>query len=94
MRAKTGPWVEETLPSGWTPCILHCVSIYPVDSNNVNLNNMRMLKQEFPDYPIGFSDHTIGSEVACAAVAFGAAIIEKHFTLDKEMEGPDHKASS
>ena len=72
-------------------CILHCVSIYPVDSNNVNLNNMRMLKQEFPDYPIGFSDHTIGSEVACAAVAFGAAIIEKHFTLDNSKIGWDNQ---
>ena len=52
---------------------------------------MRMLKQEFPDYPIGFSDHTIGSEVACAAVAFGAAIIEKHFTLDNSKIGWDNQ---
>lgn len=72
-------------------CILHCVSIYPVDSNNVNLNNIRMLRQEFQDYPIGYSDHTIGSEIACAAVAFGAAIIEKHFTLDNSKIGWDNQ---
>ena len=72
-------------------CILHCVSIYPVDSNKVNLNNIRMLRQEFQDYPIGYSDHTIGSEIACAAVAFGAAIIEKHFTLDNSKIGWDNQ---
>jgi len=59
---------------------------------DVNLKAMLTLKEEF-DVNIGYSDHTIGIEVPIAAVALGASIIEKHFTLDKNMEGPDHKAS-
>lgn len=75
-------------------CILHCVSLYPVDAESVNLNNMLMLKKTFPNYDVGYSDHTIGSEVACAAVALGAAVIEKHFTLDNGKIGWDNQMAT
>jgi len=74
--------------------ILHCVSVYPPSDSLVNLNNIDMLRQNYPDYPVGFSDHTIGFEIPLAAVAKGACVIEKHFTLDKNMEGWDHKVSA
>ena len=73
--------------------ILHCVSIYPPDDEQVNLKNMDSLSAIYP-YPIGFSDHTFGTCVPLAAVARGACIIEKHFTLDKNMFGWDHKVSA
>jgi N,N'-diacetyllegionaminate synthase len=72
--------------------ILHCNTEYPTPMEDVNLNAMLSLKKEL-DVKIGYSDHTLGIEVPIAAVALGATIIEKHFTLDKTMEGPDHKAS-
>ncbi|MCI9435808.1 MAG: N-acylneuraminate-9-phosphate synthase [Lachnospiraceae bacterium] len=75
-------------------CILHCVSIYPVEAQFVNLHNMVMLKEKFPDYAVGYSDHTIGSEAACAAVALGAALIEKHFTLDNKKIGWDNQMAT
>jgi len=73
--------------------LLHCVSSYPTDINNVNLNNIDMLRDVF-NLPIGFSDHTLGFSVPLLSVAKGVCIIEKHFTLDKEMEGWDHKVSA
>ena len=73
--------------------ILHCVAIYPTDDSLVNLRNIDTLAQLYP-YPIGFSDHTLGTCIPLAAVARGACLIEKHFTLDKNMEGWDHKVSS
>lgn len=72
--------------------LLHCNSEYPTPFEDVNLKAMQTLKRTF-DLDVGYSDHTIGIEVPIAAVALGATIIEKHFTLDKNMEGPDHKAS-
>lgn len=75
-------------------CILHCVSTYPPIDSDVNLNNIKTLMRIYPEYPIGFSDHTIGVEIPLASVAVGAALIEKHFTLDKNMEGWDHKVSA
>ncbi len=72
--------------------ILHCNTEYPTPINDVNLKAMLTLKEEF-EVNIGYSDHTLGIEVPIAAVALGAKVIEKHFTLDKNMEGPDHKAS-
>lgn len=75
-------------------CILHCVSLYPVEVQFVNLNNIVMLKKRFPDYAVGYSDHTIGSEVACAAVGLGAALIEKHFTLDNKKIGWDNQMAT
>ena len=73
--------------------ILHCVSIYPPNDNQVNLNNIDMLRQTF-GYPVGFSDHTLGIEVSLAAMAKGAVILEKHYTLDNDMFGWDHKISA
>ncbi len=72
--------------------LLHCVSNYPTTYEEVNLKAMDTMKQAFK-LPVGYSDHTKGIEVPIAAVAMGAIVIEKHFTLDKNMEGPDHKAS-
>jgi len=72
--------------------ILHCNTEYPTPMLDVNLKAMLTLKEEF-EVNIGYSDHTIGIEVPIAAVALGAKVIEKHFTLDKNMEGPDHKTS-
>ena len=72
--------------------ILHCNTEYPTPMGDVNLNAMNTIKEKF-DLEIGYSDHTLGVEVSIAAVAMGARIIEKHFTLDKNMIGPDHKAS-
>jgi N-acetylneuraminate synthase/N,N'-diacetyllegionaminate synthase len=72
--------------------LLHCVSNYPADPAEANLRAMSAMGQEF-GVPIGFSDHTKGLEVAVAAVALGACIIEKHFTLDRSLAGPDHRAS-
>ena len=86
----------EVLQNNGTPkssiTILHCNTEYPTPMLDVNLKAMLSLKEEF-EVNIGYSDHTLGIEVPIAAVALGAKVIEKHFTLDKCMEGPDHKAS-
>ena len=71
---------------------MHCTTQYPTPYEDVNLKAMETLKKEF-NLPVGYSDHTQGIEIPIAAVAMGAEIIEKHFTLDKNMIGPDHKAS-
>ncbi len=73
--------------------VLHCTTNYPCPYQDVNLNAMLTLRDAF-HLPIGYSDHTIGRDVAIAAVALGAKVIEKHFTLDRNMEGPDHLAST
>lgn len=72
--------------------ILHCNTEYPTPMSDVNLKAMLSIQQEFGT-DIGYSDHTLGIEVPVAAVALGASVIEKHFTLDNTMEGPDHAAS-
>lgn len=74
--------------------ILHCVSTYPPKDEEVNLNNIKTLQRIYPEYTIGFSDHTLGTVIPTAAAALGAFIIEKHFTLDKNLEGWDHKVST
>ncbi len=73
--------------------VLHCTTNYPCPYEDVNLNAMLTLRDAF-HLPIGYSDHTIGRGVSIAAVALGATVIEKHFTLDCSMEGPDHAAST
>lgn len=72
--------------------LLHCNTEYPTPFEDVNLNAMQTIKNRF-GCEVGYSDHTKGIEIPIAAVAMGATIIEKHFTLDRNMEGPDHKAS-
>ena len=72
--------------------LLHCVSSYPADPSDINLRAMHTLSSAF-SVPVGFSDHTLGLEIPLAAVALGACIIEKHFTLDRTLPGPDHPAS-
>jgi sialic acid synthase SpsE len=73
--------------------LLHCISGYPTPIEQANLNVIRALRDTY-DCPVGYSDHTLGIQVAVYAVAVGAQVIEKHFTLDKNMEGPDHVMST
>lgn len=84
----------DTLIAAGAPSValLHCTTNYPCPMNEVNLQAMQTLKAAFK-CQVGYSDHTMGIEVPIAAVAMGAEIIEKHFTLDRTMNGPDHKAS-
>ncbi|APF22975.1 N-acetylneuraminate synthase [Clostridium butyricum] len=72
--------------------ILHCNTEYPTPIEDVNLNVINTLKEEFK-LNVGYSDHTLGIEIPIAAAAIGADVIEKHFTLNRNMQGPDHKAS-
>ena len=84
------------MQSGTAPesiTVLHCNTEYPTPFEDVNLRAMLTIKAAFPGIQVGYSDHTPGIEVSIAAVALGAKVIEKHFTLDRNMEGPDHRAS-
>ncbi|PKD43232.1 N-acetylneuraminate synthase family protein [Rhodohalobacter barkolensis] len=73
--------------------LLHCVSVYPPEMETINLRNITTLQQAF-GYPVGFSDHTIGSAIPLASIALGACLIEKHFTIDKDLPGWDHMISA
>ena len=83
-------WIEKCGNRQLT--LLHCTSNYPTPYEDVNMRSMLSMKEHFP-YPVGYSDHTDGISIPVMAVAMGACLIEKHFTLDKSMPGPDHKAS-
>lgn len=72
--------------------LLHCISNYPANFEEINLKAMLTLEKAFK-FPVGYSDHTLGIEISISAVALGAKVIEKHFTLNKSLPGPDHKAS-
>jgi N,N'-diacetyllegionaminate synthase len=86
----------DVLEKAGTPCnrivVLHCTTEYPTPMSEVNLHAMQTLQRAF-GVQVGYSDHTQGIEVAIAAVALGATVIEKHFTLDRTLPGPDHRAS-
>ena len=73
--------------------LLHCNTEYPTPIKDVNLKAMQTMKSAFPGVKVGYSDHTLGIEIPIAAVALGATVIEKHFTLNRNMPGPDHRAS-
>jgi N,N'-diacetyllegionaminate synthase len=73
--------------------LLHCISVYPAPYETINLRNILSLQTTF-DVPIGFSDHSLGTAIPLAAIAVGACVIEKHFTVDKQMEGWDHAISA
>ena len=73
--------------------LLHCILNYPTKSLNANLSMISSLKKTYPNHIIGYSDHTLGIQASLAAVVLGANIIEKHITIDKNLDGPDHKAS-
>lgn len=73
--------------------VLHATTDYPTAPEDVNLRAMLTIQEAFPGVKVGYSDHTLGIEIPAAAVALGAKVIEKHFTLDKTMDGPDHIAS-
>ncbi|HDM8200123.1 TPA: N-acetylneuraminate synthase family protein [Vibrio harveyi] len=75
-------------------CVLHCVSIYPAASEIINLNNMVTLQNKLKNVVIGYSDHTMGSEVAAASIALGACLVEKHFTLDNKRIGMDNQMAT
>lgn len=75
-------------------CILHCVSVYPAPPASTRLHNVLGLRTEFPDHPIGYSDHTAGIEVPIGAVALGACLIERHFTLDASRIGMDNQMAT
>ncbi len=77
-----------------TKCtLLKCTSNYPASIKSLNISHIKLLKDKFPDCNIGFSDHSVGHEAAITAIGFGITLIEKHFTLNKNDWGPDHKAS-
>lgn len=73
--------------------LLHTVSTYPAKDENVNLNTIKTLKEKYPEIPVGYSGHETKNEISLAAVAMGACMVERHFTLDKNMWGSDQKAS-
>jgi N,N'-diacetyllegionaminate synthase len=73
--------------------LLHCIAIYPPEYETIHLRNMETLREAF-DLPVGFSDHSLGTAIPLAAIALGASVIEKHFTLDQNMEGWDHAISA
>jgi N,N'-diacetyllegionaminate synthase len=73
--------------------LLHCISIYPPEYTTIHLRNIEMLQRAF-ECPVGFSDHTLGTAIPLAAIAVGACVIEKHFTLDQDMAGWDHAISA
>lgn len=73
--------------------ILHCLSQYPSEYQNINLKTIAYLKEQYPQYKIGYSDHSIGILMPAVAVGMGAEIIEKHITLDRNMKGTDHRGS-
>ena len=75
-------------------CLLHCISIYPPEFDTIHLHNILCLREAFPNYPIGFSDHSHGVEMAVAATALGAALIEKHLTLDRTKIGMDNQMAT
>lgn len=75
-------------------CLLHCISVYPPEISEINLLNIVGLQEKFPDYPVGFSDHSAGTEMAAAAIALGACLIEKHLTLDKSKIGLDNQMAT
>ncbi|MDO8435820.1 MAG: N-acetylneuraminate synthase family protein [bacterium] len=84
--------VETILPDNEEVILLHCTTNYPTPLNEVNLRAMETMEREF-NLPVGYSDHTTDVNVPALAVALGACVIEKHFTLDRNLPGPDHKAS-
>jgi N,N'-diacetyllegionaminate synthase len=93
--SEIGDAIEVLTSSGLTAgqiTILHCNTQYPTPMTDVNLLAMNVIRDEF-GIKVGYSDHTLGIEISIAAVALGAVVIEKHFTLDRTMPGPDHKAS-
>ena len=73
--------------------LLHCVSNYPCADESLNMQVLTTLRQAF-QLPVGYSDHSVGNEASILAIALGAQVVEKHFTLDKKLDGPDHLASS
>lgn len=73
--------------------VLHCNTEYPTPFEDVNLRALLTIRNVFPGIAVGYSDHTVGIEVPIAAVAMGATVVEKHFTLDRNLPGPDHRAS-
>lgn len=72
-------------------CILHCISVYPPKGKDIRLKNIEGLRKKYPEYPIGFSDHSLGDEMSIAATALGACLVEKHLTMDRSKIGMDNQ---
>lgn len=85
--------LEVIVPHHENITILHCLSQYPAEFENINLKTIPFLKKRYPNYKIGYSDHSVGIMVPVAAVAMGAEMIEKHITLDRELKGTDQQGS-
>ncbi len=85
--------IQTLIDESATFAILYCVSLYPPTPEKVHLRSLKTLMSLYPDIPVGYSDHTLGIHAPIAAMAMGAKIIEKHFTLDKNLPGPDHRVS-
>jgi N-acetylneuraminate synthase/N,N'-diacetyllegionaminate synthase len=91
--AEAIAWIDTASPGGRAELtILHCTSSYPAEPQDVNLRAMLTMAEAF-GRPVGYSDHTRGIEISVAAVALGATVIEKHFTVSRALPGPDHAAS-
>ena len=82
--------IKTILPINNKLSIMHCISVYPAKPELLNLNQIVTLKNKYPEVIWGYSDHSIGNLACTTAVALGAKVIEKHYTLDKDLEGPDH----
>lgn len=89
---KALTWIEAAGLSRNKVTLLHCTSLYPAPFDTLNLSALQTMRDQF-DCDIGYSDHSLGDHASIAAVALGAKVIEKHFTLDRNLPGPDHKAS-
>lgn len=90
--AEISEAVDAIAPRCQKLVLTHCTSLYPPRFDEINLKAMDTIRAKF-GVPVGYSDHTLGYEISLAAVALGACVIEKHLTIDKKMNGPDHKAS-
>ncbi len=92
IKAISEVWKPKNISMHQKLTLLHCTSNYPAQPKDVNLRAMLAMEDQF-QLPVGYSDHTLGIAIPIAAVAMGATVIEKHFTLDCKLEGPDHRAS-
>ena len=84
--------ITKGTPKKYSNLTVVCVSQYPAEHKNLNLSSIKFLKDKLK-FPVGFSDHSLGYSASLIAIGLGSRIIEKHFTLGKNLKGPDHKAS-
>jgi len=90
---ELGEVIQYIRGKGLPLAVLYCISQYPAPAHHFNLSSIEYLKEKYPDVTVGFSDHSLGDEITLAAVKVGAQIIEKHFSLSRDLWGSDHKVS-